>query len=84
MNSTTTKLDQKPPKKLVAESRKEASQNLSTKLIFMGIVILALCCWLMLVNFMTSTLIVPATASAAIIFLAALNYFITDAKPDQK
>lgn len=84
MNSTTTNLDQKPQKRLVAESKKEASQNISAKLIFMGIVILALCCWLMLVNFMTSTLIVPASASAAIIFFAAANYFITDAKPDQK
>lgn len=84
MNSTTTKIDQKPQKEMVAENKKEASQNLSAKLIFMGIVILALCCWLMLVNFMTSTLIVPASASAAIIFLAALNYFITGAKPNQK
>jgi len=84
MNSTTTKLDQKPSKKLVAEGGKETAQGLSAKSIFMGIVVLALCCWLMLVNFMAEYLIVPASASAAIIFFAALNYFITDAKPNQK
>ena len=84
MNSTTTKLDQKPSEKLVAKGQKEATQTNTSKLIFLGIVAMALSCWLMMVNNMSGSLMVPASASASIIFLAALNYFLTDAKPEQK
>lgn len=80
MSSTTTKLNQEPLRKMSAQEAKANALGYTNKLMFMGIVILALGTWIVIVNYMSQSLITPSLASSGIIFLAAVSHLIGNQK----
>ena len=81
MNSSTSKLTQKAADQKASSRLNQSVQQYSARVLFLGIVIMALGCWLVPVSRLSSALIGPALSAAAVIFLVAINYVIS---PKQK
>ena len=83
MNTTIKDLNQRSTEIRENQFQKSSSEQYPTKLIFMGIVFLALSCWLMLVDHLMPSIQSSAYAGAAVIFMASINYLNTDIKPNK-
>ncbi|HEY9117619.1 MAG TPA: hypothetical protein VIN11_07320 [Roseivirga sp.] len=80
MRTSTSNLNQEPFREMLAQQAKTNAFVFTNKLIFVGIVILALGSWIAIVNYMSKSLITPSLASSGIIFLAAISHLIGNQK----
>ena len=82
--TSTPEWTEKRAKSENASPVKSEAFIVSQSLVFIGTVLLALACWIMLVFTYASALKAPAIASGAIVFFASIIHLIQSSKTNQK